>query len=152
MIIGHGLGEDGIQLAADTPNVYLELSGSYPNRGMLRRAIDTVGADRIVFGTDMDLIVPAFALGIYQDADLSPEEDRLLMAENARRILRTPRRIVDPGTCAQIPHPNGEGAVLQVQAGWKPAPTRRRPVDMTLNVEIVNLGCARALDRRACVC
>ena len=58
---------------------------------MLRRAIDTVGADRIVFGTDMDLIVPAFALGIYQDADLSPEEDRLIMAENARRILRMPR-------------------------------------------------------------
>ena len=91
VIIGHGLGEDGIQLAADTPNVYLELSGSYPNRSGLRRAIDTVGADRIVFGTDMDLIVPAFALGIYHDADLSPEEDRLLMAENARRILRMPR-------------------------------------------------------------
>ena len=90
VIIGHGLGEDGIRLAADTPNVYLELSGSYPYRGVLRRAIDTVGADRIVFGTDMDLIVPAFALGIYQDADLSPEEDRLIMAENARRILRMP--------------------------------------------------------------
>ena len=91
VIIGHGLGEDGISLAADTPNVYLELSGSYPNRGVLRRAIDTVGADRIVFGTDMDLILPAFALGIYHDADLSPEEDRLIMAENARRILRMPR-------------------------------------------------------------
>ena len=33
VIIGHGLGEDGIRLAAETPNVYLELSGSYPNRG-----------------------------------------------------------------------------------------------------------------------
>ena len=91
VIIGHGLGEDGIRLAADTPNVYLELSGSYPYRGVLRRAIDTVGADRIVFGTDMDLILPAFALGIYHDADLSPEEDRLIMADNARRILRMPR-------------------------------------------------------------
>ena len=58
VIVGHGLGEDGIRLAADTPNVYLELSGSYPYRGVLRRAIDTVGADRIVFGTDMDLILP----------------------------------------------------------------------------------------------
>ncbi len=91
IIIGHGLGEDGIRLAADTPNVYLELSGTYPYRGVLRRAIDTVGADRIVFGTDMDLILPAFALGIYHEADLSPEEDRLIMAENARRILRMPR-------------------------------------------------------------
>lgn len=91
VIVGHGLGEDGIRLAADTPNIYLELSGTYPYRDVLRRAIDAVGADRVVFGTDMDLILPAFALGIYYEADLSPEEERLIMAENARRILRMPR-------------------------------------------------------------
>ena len=91
IILGHGLGEDGIRLAGETPNIYLELSGTYPYRDVLRRAIDTVGADRVVFGTDMDLILPSFALGVYYEADLSPEEDRLVMAENARRILRMPR-------------------------------------------------------------
>ena len=91
IILGHGLGEDGIQLAQKTTNIYLELSGTYPYRDVLRRAIDTVGAERIVFGSDMDLIIPAFALGIYYDADLSVYEDRQIMAENARRILRMPK-------------------------------------------------------------
>ena len=91
VILGHGMGEDGIRLAVDTPNIYLELSGSYPYRDVLRRAIDTVGADRVVFGTDMDLILPSFALGIYYEAGLSPEEDRLIMAKTARGILRMPR-------------------------------------------------------------
>ena len=91
VILGHGMGEDGIRLAVDTANIYLELSGSYPYRDVLRRAIDTVGADRVVFGTDMDLILPSFALGIYYEAGLSPEEDRLIMAKTARGILRMPR-------------------------------------------------------------
>ncbi len=90
VILGHGLGKEGIELARQRPNFYLELSGTYPDRGDVRRAIDAVGKEQVVFGTDLDLIVPAFALGIYYEADLSAEEDRLIMAENARRILRLP--------------------------------------------------------------
>ena len=64
--------------------------GTYPDRGDVRRAIDGLARSWVVFGTDLDLIVPAFALGIYYEADLSAEEDRLIMAENARRILDLP--------------------------------------------------------------
>ena len=91
IILGHGMGEDGIELAKKTKNIYLELSGSYPEAGAVRRAIDRVGANRIVFGSDQDVIVPAFGLGIYYEANLSPEEDQKIMAKNARRILRMPK-------------------------------------------------------------
>ena len=91
VIIGHGMGEDGIHIAQSTRSIYLELSGSYPERGAVRKAIDEVGADRVVYGTDLDLIIPAFVLGVYYEADMSPQEERLVMAENARRILRMPR-------------------------------------------------------------
>ena len=90
IILGHGLGEDGVRLAQQTRNIYLELSGSYPERDALRKAIDGAGKERVVFGTDLDLISPAFALGVYYEADMSTEEERLVMAENARRILRLP--------------------------------------------------------------
>jgi predicted TIM-barrel fold metal-dependent hydrolase len=91
IILGHGMGEDGIKLAQKTQNIYIELSGSYPEAGAVRRAIDRVGANRIVFGSDQDVIVPAFGLAIYYEANLSPEEDKKIMAENARRILRIPK-------------------------------------------------------------
>ena len=87
IILGHGLGEDGVAIAKRTRNIYLELSGTYPEREALRNAIDALGPERIVYGTDMDLINPAFGLGVYYEADMSPEEDSLVMAGNARRIL-----------------------------------------------------------------
>ena len=93
IILGHGLGKEGVELAKQRRNFYLELSGTYPDRGDVHRAIDGVGKERVVFGTDLDLIVPAFAMGIYYEADLSAEEDRLIMAENARRILDLPGTI-----------------------------------------------------------
>ena len=58
---------------------------------MVRRAIDRVGTDRIVFGTDLDVIVPAYGLGIYYEANLTIKEDQKIMSENARRILRMPK-------------------------------------------------------------
>ncbi|MDC0196886.1 amidohydrolase family protein [bacterium] len=91
IILGHGMGEDGIELVKKTNNIYLELSGSFPEAGAVRRAIDRVGADRIVFGSDLDVIVPAYGLGIYYEANLSPQEDQKIMAKNARRILRMPK-------------------------------------------------------------
>ena len=90
IILGHGMGEDGVELAQKTRNVYVELSGSYPETGAVRSAIDRAGADRIVFGADQDVIVPAFAMGIYYEASMSHEEDQKVMAGNARRILRMP--------------------------------------------------------------
>lgn len=68
-------------------------SSSYAGRGNVRRTIDAVSKERIVFGTDLDLIVPAFALGIYYEADLSPKEYRLIMAEKSRRILKLSSRM-----------------------------------------------------------
>jgi hypothetical protein len=90
IIAGHGMGDDGLWLAQRTRSFYLEHSGTYPALGYLRQAIDAVGADRIVFGSDLDFIKPAYALGVYQAADMTPDEERLIMAENGRRILRLP--------------------------------------------------------------
>ncbi len=90
IIIGHGMGEDGLRLAKQTGNIYLEFSGSYPERDAIRKAIDQIGPERVVFGTDLDMITPAFALGVYSEADMTTYEERLVMAENSRRILRLP--------------------------------------------------------------
>ena len=90
VIIGHGMGEDGVTVAGQNRNFYLEHSGSYPERDTLRKAIDTLGADKVVYGTDLDLILPAFCLGTYYSANMTPAEESLIMAENARRIMRLP--------------------------------------------------------------
>lgn len=87
IVIGHGFGLDGLELAAASRNIYLELCTTYPEQNVYRAAIDAVGAERVVFGTDLDLISPAFVLGSVWEAELSAAEERLVLRENALRLL-----------------------------------------------------------------
>jgi predicted TIM-barrel fold metal-dependent hydrolase len=55
-----------------------------------RRAIDLVGADRILFATDFPLLSQGRCLAQVQEAGLKEEEQRLVLGENARRLLGLP--------------------------------------------------------------
>lgn len=53
-----------------------------------RRAIDLVGADRILFGSDFPLLSQSRCLAQVREAGLHEEEQRLILGENACRLLR----------------------------------------------------------------
>ena len=55
-----------------------------------RQAIDLVGADRILFASDFPLLSQGRCLTHVRDAGLREEEQRLILGENARRLLRLP--------------------------------------------------------------
>ena len=71
-------------------NYYLDLSGTGLFRyGMLRRVIDEVGADRILFGSDFPTCNPAMFLGgVLLDPLISDKEKELIFAGNAKRLLK----------------------------------------------------------------
>lgn len=70
-------------------NYYLDLSGYGMFRhGMLRRAIDTVGADRILFGSDYPTCNPAMYLGgVLLDTLITDREKEKIFSHNAKRLL-----------------------------------------------------------------
>ena len=90
IVIGHGFGLDGLELAASSRSIYLELCTTYPEQNVFRRAIEAIGAERVVFGTDLDLISPAFVLGSVWEAGMTDEEERLVFRDNALRLLAAP--------------------------------------------------------------
>ena len=53
-----------------------------------RRAVDLVGADRILFASDFPLLSQRRCLAQVREAGLNDEEQRLILGENARRLLR----------------------------------------------------------------
>ena len=77
-----------IETMKNTPNVYLDLSGTGLFRyGMLKRLVCEVGADRILFGTDYPICNPGMYVGGVDYEDITEEEKKLIFSENAKRIL-----------------------------------------------------------------
>jgi len=90
IIIAHALGADfktAANVAADHSNLYLDFCSSWSYRGKVEYAVDKCGAGQIVFGTDMDLLDPAFTLGMFEGADISDEQRQAIYYDNAARLL-----------------------------------------------------------------
>ncbi|MFQ5808459.1 MAG: amidohydrolase family protein [Armatimonadota bacterium] len=90
IILAHAGGAEAREtatVARDHPNVYLEFCCGHAERGKVRAAIQTAGLERILFGSDLDLINPAFVLGMYEGADLTDAEKRAIYHDNAARLF-----------------------------------------------------------------
>ncbi len=53
-----------------------------------RHSVDLVGAERILFGTDFPLLSQSRCLAQARQSGLNKEEQRLILGDNARRLLR----------------------------------------------------------------
>lgn len=77
-----------IEIMREHKNVYLDLSGTGLFRyGMLAHLVREVGAERILFGTDMPICNPFMYVGGVFGEPISDDDKRLIFAENAKRLL-----------------------------------------------------------------
>jgi len=77
---------DAIEVAKAFPNTYLETSGM-TSPLMLRRAVDELGAERILFGSDYPFWHPAVERARVDSAGLDPAASMLILGENAQRVF-----------------------------------------------------------------
>lgn len=75
------------EAAARLPNVYLEFCASTQPYGRVREAVAIAGAEKVLFGSDVDLILPEFVLGAYQEAGLSEEQAERVFWSNAVKLF-----------------------------------------------------------------
>jgi predicted TIM-barrel fold metal-dependent hydrolase len=89
-IMGHG-GADAWREAADVisamDNVYMEFCCSAHETDKVRRTVELAGADRVLFGTDLDLIHPGFVAGVYEEAGLGRDDLEKILYRNAVSIF-----------------------------------------------------------------
>ena len=71
----------------DVPNVYLDLSGSGVDRGMLDQALETVGAGRLVWGADLTLDTGLAKLWALDVIGLTPADRDAIRWKNATRLF-----------------------------------------------------------------
>jgi len=90
IIMGHGgagAWREAAQVLSRTKNTYAEFCASFCDRGKVEESVRIAGADRILFGSDMDLIAPEYILGMYEEAGLLPEDQAKVMHSNAARLF-----------------------------------------------------------------
>ncbi len=76
-----------IAAAQANPNVYLETCSTFRNPGVIEQLVNEAGADRILYGSDTPLMDPRPQLGKIITAQISDAAKRLILGENARRLL-----------------------------------------------------------------
>ena len=92
-------------LARKHSNMYLDLSGSGLFRmGMLRRGVELLGAERILFGTDYPICNPGMNVAGVLFEDLGERETRLILRDNFLNLIGQGTKTVRGASCpGQIP-------------------------------------------------
>jgi len=90
LIIGHmGLERwrQVIEIIHDYKNIFLDITMSKPNPDRLEFAVKKIGANRVLFGTDLPLLDPAVSLGLIYGSSLTSEEREKVMGNNIMNLL-----------------------------------------------------------------
>ncbi|HUU65167.1 MAG TPA: amidohydrolase family protein, partial [Dehalococcoidales bacterium] len=98
--LGSAWWDERVELAQKYPNVYFDTSQGFsatdriphsPHRGLAEedvvRVFRKIGVERIMFGTDFPAISPQPQLEQLLRIPLTDEEKRMILSENAKRIL-----------------------------------------------------------------
>lgn len=90
LIAGHsfqGNVEEGARMAADYPNLYLELTSIGVYRGMLEMICRHVGSGRVLFGTDLPWFDTIHGVGGVLSAGLTDDDVRNILYRNGAALL-----------------------------------------------------------------
>ncbi len=90
-LMGHSGGPYGgrraVEIASESPNVYLDLTMSMCPARQIEFFVREVGSDRVIFGTDNPFIDPRPAIGRVALADIGQDDRRNIFGGNAKRLI-----------------------------------------------------------------
>ena len=92
ILLGHSGGtpagyDEAVDVAKKRENIFLETCGSGVIYGMIERFVREVGADRILFGSDMPFVNANAQIGKIMYAKISDEDKRKILGVNMAKII-----------------------------------------------------------------
>ena len=94
-IFGHSGGRvngirEALEIGKRYKNAFYDLAGDIYDRGLVEYIAGGVGAERLLFGSDLCWFDPAAQMGMILGANLTTEEKALILGGNAARLFRIP--------------------------------------------------------------
>ena len=77
----------GVREVADLPNVWVDTSGSQPFGSIIEDAVNLLGEDRVIFGSDAPMRDLAVQLGRIQDANLTESQKEKVLYRNGMELF-----------------------------------------------------------------
>lgn len=77
----------GMRAVAELENVYVDYAGTFYGYSDIDYAVQNVGADRLVFGTDFPIANQLFGFGKIEHANLSAHDKQKIYSENILRFI-----------------------------------------------------------------
>ena len=89
IILGHtgGNWEVGIRAVRHLKHVAVDIGGSDPTAGFVEMGVRELGAERVLYGSDIAGRSLSSQLAKVNGADITPEQRRLILGENLKRLL-----------------------------------------------------------------
>lgn len=93
ILLGHsgvtwrGYGQ-ALEVAKAVPNTFLDITGSQSHRTIIERIVASVGAGRVLFGSDMPFLEGAVSVGRILSARITDAEKEQILSTNFRRLLQ----------------------------------------------------------------
>lgn len=90
IIMAHltGCGVRGVLAVKDCPNVVVDTSGAAPEAGLVEYAVAQLGAERVLYGSDVPIRDFAVALARITGTQLDARAKRKILHDNARALLK----------------------------------------------------------------
>ena len=89
IIMAHltGCGVRGVQAVKDCPNLVVDTSGAAPEAGIVEYAVEQLGAERVVYGSDVPIRDFAVAIARITGSQLDAVTQRKILHDNAAALL-----------------------------------------------------------------
>lgn len=90
VIMAHltGIGFRGVLEAQGLPNLYVDTSGGFPESGLIEFAVEHLGADHVLYGSDLPIRENTVTIERIRGAKISAADQRKLLFGNTRRLLK----------------------------------------------------------------
>ncbi len=92
IILGHSGGEydgilEAIEVAKAFPNVYLDTASSRLYPGVIKMMVEELGAERVLYGSDVPFLSAVTQLGKIIYADIAESDKEMVLGGNAARLF-----------------------------------------------------------------